>query len=73
MERAWRDELATDAADDLPPAEREIRDAAAAAFRADPLAAVLSVDLDDLDELEALLSWVNDPVIGINAAPPEGR
>ena len=37
--------------------------AAALAFTSDPLDAVLECRPGDLDELEAIISWVNDPAI----------
>jgi hypothetical protein len=62
-ERAWRDELFAEPFAALTGEERDIRAAAALAFTADPLAAVLECQPGDLDELEAIISWVNDPAI----------
>jgi hypothetical protein len=65
LQHAWQDELFAEPYADLPPGERQVRDDAFKELLQDGLGAVLDVgpDLDDLNELEGLLSWIDDPTI----------
>lgn len=63
FEKAWQDEEACEPYTRLSLQGRALRDAAQRELADDAVGAVLSVTYSSVDEIAAVLSWVEDPLV----------
>lgn len=63
LDQAWNHEDRCERYADLAPDRREVREDALIELVTDDLTAVRSVELDNVEELYMLLSWIDDPHI----------